>query len=100
MRHAAKTADADARVNCWSALEAKTFFTTAKAAGPQAGALYTVAIDSGARKGELCGLASEHVDLETGVIRIVRQLTKPGPAPTFGPPKNGCARDVTLSAIR
>jgi len=70
----------------------------AKAAGPQAAALYAMALDSGARKGELCGLAWEHVDLETGSIRIVRQLTKPGPEPTFGPPKNGCARDVTLSA--
>jgi integrase len=70
----------------------------AKAAGAQAGALYAVALDSGARKGELCGLSWEQVDLETGTIRIVRQLTKPGADPTFGPPKNGCARDVTLSA--
>ena len=64
-----KTPDADARVNCWSALEAKTFLAAAKSTGPQAAALYTVAIDSGARKGELCGLAWEHVDFETGSIR-------------------------------
>ena len=38
------------------------------------------------------------MDLETGIVRIVRQLTKPGPEPEFGPPKNGCARDITLSA--
>ena len=31
-------------------------------------------------------------------IRITRQLTTPGPEPTFGPPKNGCSREVTLSA--
>ncbi len=46
-----KTPDADARVNCWSAVEAKTFLVTAKAAVAQAAAVYTVAIDSGARTG-------------------------------------------------
>ncbi|HEY2906887.1 MAG TPA: tyrosine-type recombinase/integrase [Vicinamibacterales bacterium] len=91
-------ADDGARINCWTAAEAKTFLAAAKAAGAQAAALYAVALDSGARKGELCGLAWESVDLSTGTLRIVRQLTKPGPAPTFGPPKNGCSRDVTLSA--
>jgi integrase len=93
-----KAADEDARVNCWTSQEARAFLVAAKAAGPQAAALYTMALDSGARKGELCGLSWEHVDLEAGTIRIVRQLTKPGPAPTFGPPKNGCSRDITLSA--
>lgn len=88
----------DARVNCWTAGEAKTFLAAAKAAGPQAAALYTVAIDSGARKGELCGLRWEDVDLDRGRIRIVQQLVTPGPEPVFGPPKNGLARDVTLSA--
>ena len=38
------------------------------------------------------------MNFETGSIRIMQQLTTPGPAPTFGPPKNGCARDITLSA--
>lgn len=90
--------DDGARVNCWSASDAKAFLAAAKAAGTQPAALYAVALDSGARKGELCGLGWESVDLTAGTIRIVRQLTKPGPTPTFGPPKNGCARDITLSA--
>ena len=85
-------------MNCWASHEARTFLAAAKAAGPQAAAFFAVALDSGARKGEFCGLAWEHVDLEAGSIRIVRQLTNPGPAPTFGPPKSGGARDVTLSA--
>ena len=93
-----KKPDEAARVNCWTVTEAKMFLTAAKAAGPQAGALYAVALDSGARKGELCGLPWSDVDLDAGTIRIARQLTKPGPEPTFGPPKNGCARTVTLSA--
>jgi len=93
-----KAPDEGARQNCWTAAEAKTFLASAKAAGAQPAALYAVALDSGARKGELCGLRWEDVDFESGRIRIVQQLTKPGPDPTFGPPKNGCARDVTLSA--
>jgi integrase len=88
----------DAREHCWTASEAQTFLIAAKAAGPQEGALYALALDSGARKGELCGLRWSDVDFETGQIRISQQLTKPGPEPTFGPPKNGRARNVTLSA--
>jgi integrase len=45
----------------------------------------------------LCGLSWEHLDLEACSVRIVRQLTKPGPAPTFGPPKSGVSRTVTLA---
>jgi integrase len=92
-----KAKDADARVNCWSAAEAKTFLAVAKASGPQTAALYAVALDSGARKSELCGLRWVDVDSEASRISIVRQLTKPGPEPVFGPPKNGCSRDVTVS---
>lgn len=92
-----KGRDEDARVNCWTAAEAKTFLAVAKAAGSQAAALYAVALDSGARKSELCGLRWADVDFDANRISIVQQLTKPGPEPIFGPPKNGCSRDVTLS---
>lgn len=88
----------DARVNCWMASEAKAFLVAAKAHSSQAAALYATALDSGARKNELCGLLWSKVDLDAGTIRIDQQLTKPGPIPTFGPPKTDCARDVTLSA--
>ena len=54
-RPRSKAAD-DARINCWTADEARTFLATAKAAGPQTAALYAVALDAGARKNELCGL--------------------------------------------
>lgn len=43
-----KTPDGDARVNCWSAVEGKTFLATAKAADARAGAFYAVALDGGA----------------------------------------------------
>jgi integrase len=77
-------------------LEARDFLTAAKAAGPQPAAFYTLALDSGMRKAELCGLPWTDLDLDNGTVRIVRQLTKPGPAPTFGPTKTGSARTVAL----
>lgn len=59
--------------------------------------MYATALDSGARKNELCGLLWTKLDLDAGTMRIDQQLTKPGPEPTFGPPKTDQARDVTLS---
>jgi integrase len=88
----------DARQHCWDVHEVQAFLKAAKAAGPQDAAFYALALDSGARKSELCGLRWVDVDLEEGKIRIVQQLNKPGPAPTFGPPKNGRPRTVALSA--
>jgi integrase len=90
--------DEDARTNCWTGDQARTFLRVARAAGPQPAAFYSLALDSGARKAELCGLSWEHIDLEAGTVRVVRQLTKPGPAPAFGPPKSGCSRTITLAS--
>jgi integrase len=54
----------DARRHCWTVAEARAFLAEAKAAGAQPAAFYTLALDSGMRKGELCGLLWEHVDLD------------------------------------
>lgn len=62
----------------------------------QPAAFYTLALDSGMRKAELCGLPWTDLDLDAGTVRITRQLTKPGPAPTFGPTKTGAARTVAI----
>jgi integrase len=88
----------DARLHCWTAGEARQFLATAKADGHQTAALYAFALDTGARKGELCGLHWTSLDLDAGKARIVEQLTKPGAEPTFGPPKNGRPRTITLAA--
>lgn len=88
----------DVLVHCWEAHEAKTFLTTAKAAGPQPAAFYSMALDSGARKGELCGLMWPDLDLGSGRMTIQRQLVKPGPEPVFGPVKNKTPRTIELSA--
>ena len=59
-------ASENAQAHAWSASEARAFLMAAKAAGPQPAAFYALALDSGARKGELCGLAWTALDLEAG----------------------------------
>jgi len=94
----ARDKGADARVHCWTAEEARRFLDVAKGTGPQAAAFYALALDSGARKGELCGLRWPEVDLDAGTIRLVQQLLKPGAEPVFGPLKAGRPRTITLAA--
>jgi integrase len=88
----------DARQHAWTAAEANGFLKVAKTAGTQPAAFYALALDSGARKGELGGLRWSEVDLDSNKIRIVQQLLKPGPNPTFGPTKTGKARTITLGS--
>jgi integrase len=59
-------------------------------------AFYHLALDTGARKAELCGLPWQDVDIQRGQISIVRQLIKPGAPPQLGPPKNSKPRIITL----
>jgi integrase len=89
---------ADVQQNCWEAHEAQAFLAAARDAGAQPAALFSLALDSGARKGELCGLRWEDVDFERGTVTFIRQLTKPGRSPEFGPVKNGVPRTVDLAA--
>ena len=86
----------DARTHCWSAAEARQFLTTAKAAGAQPAAFYTLALDTGARKSELGGLRWSDVDLDAATITIAQQLTSTGAEPTFGPTKTGATRTVSI----
>ena len=89
----------DARINCWTAREAtRRSSWSRKRRAPRPRRSTPWRSTAGARKDELCGLGWDDVDFDAGRIRIARQLTKPGPEPTFGPPKNGCPRDITLSA--
>jgi integrase len=89
--------DEDAREHCWTPEEARQFLATALQAGPQTAAFYGLALDAGARKGELCGLRWADVDLDAAKVRIVQQLTKPGPEPAFGPTKNGRPRTISIA---
>jgi len=57
-----------------------------------------VALDTGARKGELCGLRWADMDLEQGKARIVQQSLVPGPDPVFGLTTSGRPRTVSLAS--
>lgn len=81
----------------WCADEARRFLTAARADGPQSGAFYTLALETGMRKGELYGLQWADVDLERSRVSVVRQLIVVGPEPTFGPPKNGRPRTIDIA---
>jgi integrase len=52
--------------HCWTADEASAFLRAAKAAGSQPAAFFSLALDSGMRKSELCGLMWVDVDLAQG----------------------------------
>jgi integrase len=93
------------QLKAWTAGEARKVLVAAKAEGLQAGALLALALDSGARRGELQGLRWSDLDLPTGVLRIERQLLywktakpKAQPEAVFGPTKTRRTRSIDLSA--
>jgi len=88
----------DVLTHCWEVEEARRFITAAKELGPQPAEFYTLALETGARKGELCGLKWNDIDFDAGTASILRQLIKPGPTPVFGPPKNGTTRTIPMAS--
>ena len=87
----------DVQANCWDSDEAKAFLRAAKAAGPQPAAFYATALDSGARKAELCGLRWPDLDWTAGTLTIRQQLARgTTTVPVFGPTKNKKARVIDL----
>jgi integrase len=87
----------DVLEHCWEAEEAIQFLMVAKDKGSQPAAFYTLTLDSGARKGELCGLKWTDIDLDAGTVAFVRQLIRTGAHPVFGPPKNGIPRTIPIA---
>ena len=94
---AKKDSHEDVKSNCWEADEAKQFLGTARKAGPRPAAFYRLALETGMRKAELCGLKWEDLNLDEGQVSITRQLVKPGKEPVFGSVKNGWPRTLDLS---
>lgn len=82
---------------CWEIAEARAFLEKAKATGPRQAAFYHLALETGARKGELCAFKWADLDFEAGKITVMRQLVKRWPVPIFGPPKNKKPRTIDLS---
>jgi len=73
--------------------------------GDENEAMYLLALDSGARQGELWALEWTDVDLKAGVVRIRRTLKDDGGKLTVGPTKGKTERSLmvsptTLSALR
>jgi integrase len=91
-----RTDHEDIRAQCWSVDEARAFLAAARAEGARAAAFYTLAIETGMRKAELCGLKWIDVDLETAKVQVARQLYTCGDDPQFGPPKNGAPRTIDI----
>jgi integrase len=85
-----------AKAQCWSADEARAVLKAASAAGTQASAFFALALDTGARKGELLGLQWSHVDLDAGTVTIKQTITSRRGEPTFGPTKTGTERTVDV----
>lgn len=93
----AEDSHGDVISNCWSAEEARKFLSAAADDSLQAHAFYTLALETGMRKGELCGLKWDDLDVAASTITVARTLLKPGRKPKFGPPKNGKPRTIRLA---
>lgn len=93
-----KGGGADVLDHVWTAEEASKFLAAAKAAGPQQAAFYSLALDTGARRGELASLKWSDLDTAGGKLTIQRHLQSGGHAPVFSPTKTGTVRAVELSA--
>lgn len=83
--------------NCWTAEEASAFLVAAKAAGPQAAALWTLALDSGMRKSELGDRLWSDVDLGAARVQVRQQLLTGGLEPTFIPTKGKRSRPIDIA---
>jgi integrase len=82
--------------HCWSRDEAIQFLEALHDEPLQTQAFYTLALETGMRKGELCGLKWEDFDPATGTLTVTRNLVRGGRKPVFGPPKNKSPRTLGL----
>jgi integrase len=64
----ARTDRGQGKQHCWSAEDAQSFPPAAADAGPQLAALFSLALNSGARRGELLGARWADVDLDAGTL--------------------------------
>lgn len=81
----------------WSKEEVKKFLVIAKSRGIKTECFYTLALETGMRKGEICGLKWEDVNWDTSIISIQRTLLKAGINPVLGTTKNNKTRAVAIS---
>jgi len=82
-------------VNPFDEFQEAAFLAAVK--GDENEAMYLLALDSGARQGELWALEWNDVDLKTGVIRIRQTLKDDGANLMIGPTKGKTERSLTIS---
>ena len=90
-------ANRNLEMNVWDEVEVRKFLLVAREAGIQEETFYTLAIETGMRKGEICGLKWEDVDLVARRLAVKRTLLRASPEPILGPPKVGRSRAVAIS---
>jgi integrase len=81
----------------WNQEEIRKFLKVAKQKSLQTEVFYTLALETGMRKGELCGLIWGDINFEAGMVSVIRTLLKSGINPILGTPKNGKSRTIKLS---
>ena len=83
----------------WSREEVERVIATADKMGARQSAFYHMALETGMRKGELCGLHWGDISLVPGAGEIIvrGQLVKAGPNWSIGTPKNGRERRLPIS---
>ena len=88
----------------WTPSELRTFLDATT--DHRFGALFHLAALTGLRRGELCGLSWESVDLDVGEVRVRKALILVDGVPEFGPPKSVQSRrtvnidDETVAIMR
>jgi integrase len=92
-----RSGESDVRSKCLAPEDCRRLLDAARQAGPMWAAFVAVAIDSGARRGELLALRWSDVDLNAARLVIARQLIHPAREPMFGPTKTGRTRTVDLA---
>lgn len=85
--------------NCWDAEEARRFLEAAREVGPQWAAFFALALDTGMRKSELCGLQWRDVDWNDGAVTVRQQLARTGKGeePRFTVTKGRQARRIYVA---
>lgn len=83
----------------WTEDEFHAVLDAAKRMGPRQAAFYRMALETGMRKGELCGLSWQDVALHDGCGEVIvrKQLIRAGRKWRSGTPKSGRERAIAIS---
>lgn len=93
-RYRIAESQSEAIKHCWTEQETRKFLAVAQGYGARQAAFYTLALDTGMRRGELCALRWSDIDLLKGTVRVSKSM-----AANFhvGPTKSRQARAVSIS---